>query len=407
MTDAQPTPRRGLSRRELLLGGGGAGAGLAAGAIAGWALAGTRPDAPGDPAPGANAPEPTAPDDAAPASVDPYGAHQAGIARPTTPQRNALVLVADIPGDPDRDAVLAVLAAVGEVTARATDAEHPDPALTPDGAGDLTITIGIGPRLVRAVDATLPGAEQLPAFASDTHLTPAATGGDLLVSVCASDASAVHAAATAVVEAAGGRMRWSQQGVRGAGEGMVARNPLGYHDGVIVPHDEVEYDEGVWIGSGPASGGTLLVIRRLQLDVAAFRALGDAAGDRVIGRERVSGAPLSGGVLADPADLTAKTPEGEYLVPLRSHVRAAHPSFTGSPLMLRRGYSYRNGDGADAEEGLLFMCYQNSLDTFVRTQRRLDETDDLMGYVRCTASASFLILPGRASAAEPLGAALA
>jgi len=402
VTDDESTPRRGLSRRELLLGGGGVGAGLAAGAVAGWALTGARPDAPGGPAP-----EATGPEAAGPASVDPYGAHQAGIARPATPQRNSLVLVADVPGEPDGAAVRALLAAAGDVVARATDAAQPDPALTPDGPGDLTITIGIGPRLVRALDPTLPGADELPAFAGDAHLPPEATGGDLLVAAYASDASVLHAAARAVVDAAGARMRWSQQGVRGAGTGMVARNPLGYHDGVIVPHDDAEYDAGVWIGSGRAAGGTLLVIRRLQLDVAAFRALGDDAGDRVIGRERVTGAPLSGGALADPADLTAKTPEGEYLVPARSHVRAAHPSFTGSPLMLRRGYSYRNGDGADAEEGLLFMCYQNSLDTFVRTQRRLDETDDLMAFVRCTASASFLILPGRASADESLGAPFA
>src|SRR5690606_8931839 len=99
----------------------------------------------------------------------------------------------------------------------------------------------------------------------------------------------------------------------------------------------------------------------------------------------------------DAGDLTAKTPTGEYLIPLHSHLRAAHPSFTGSALMLRRGYGYANPLGADdaPDEGLLFMCFQNDLDVYIRTQHRLDETDDLMAFSTTTASASFLIVPGR------------
>lgn len=388
--------RRGLSRRALLVGGG-VGAGLVVGAVSG-VLGAQRNETPPE-APGAAELDPAIGD-----PVTPFGRNQAGISRPPTPQRNTLVVVADVPGEPNRDQILTLLAAASDVITRATDATHPDAELAPDGPGDLSVTIGIGPRLVRAIDATLPGSEALPVFAGDDRIPTEFTGGDLLISVCASDVSLLAPVADAVLEAAGGRMRWSQQGVRGAGSGMVARNPLGYHDGVMVPHDAEAYDEGVWIGEGPASGGTVLVIRRLELDVTAFRALGDEHSDRVIGRERVSGAPLSGGERDDPADLTAKTPEGEYLIPTHAHVRAAHPSFTGSPLMLRRSYGYRDDTGPDAAQGLLFMSYQNSLDTFVRTQRRLDETDELMRYVRCTASGSFLVLPGRASAAEPLGA---
>jgi dye decolorizing peroxidase len=65
--------------------------------------------------------------------------------------------------------------------------------------------------------------------------------------------------------------------------------------------------------------------------------------------------------------------------------------------MLRRGYAYSNATagGTDADDGLLFVCFQRELETFVRTQHRLDEVDDLMTYATVTASASFLVRPGR------------
>ena len=101
-------------------------------------------------------------------------------------------------------------------------------------------------------------------------------------------------------------------------------------------------------------------------------------------------------------DLEAKTPDGRYVTPARSHARAAHPSFTGSTTMLRGSYSFTDSDGS---RGLLFRCFQRDLDTFVRTQRRLDDVDDLMRFVTPTASASFLVLPGF-DADRPLGATL-
>ena len=48
--------------------------------------------------------------------------------------------------------------------------------------GDLTVTIGIGPRLVGLVDPALPGATDLPQF-SHERIAPQARGGDLLLRV--------------------------------------------------------------------------------------------------------------------------------------------------------------------------------------------------------------------------------
>lgn len=386
-------PRRhALSRRDLLLGGGGVALGLTAAVGAHDLLAPPETSSP-DLSQGAASPVPVAV----------LGAHQAGIDRPETPQHSGMIAVCDAEGVERSEDVLDMLSLLGRRIDDLTASEGT--RLLPDGPGDLTVTVGIGPRLATLVDASLPGSVPLPEFAGDGELPEELNGGDIFLAVHSSDASASAPVADALAAAVpGGRVRWRQAGFRGPGEGTIARNPLGYHDGVIVPRTPDELAANVWIADGPAAGGTVAVVRRLRLDVRRFRALDDVEQDRTVGRTMADGAPLSGGRLEDEADLTAKTSDGRYTVPLRSHVRAAHPSFTGSALMLRRGYAYSNAapPGAEPDDGLLFICFQRDLDTFVRTQHRLDEADDLMGYATTTASASFLIPPGR-RAGEELG----
>lgn len=314
-------------------------------------------------------------------------------------------MIGDLP-DARIDTLEPFLAAVQ----KAVVAVHDDAAVSPDGPGDLTVTVGLGPRIVRAISPELPGAAELPDFEGDSRIDDRDRGGDVLLGVYASDPGVVGRAAAYLGEALPQlRARWQQRGFRGPGSGTIVRNPLGHLDGVIVPRGERELAENVWIGEGPAAGGTICVIRRLRLDVPAFTGLPGPEQDRTIGRRRSDGTPLSGGGPRDQVDLTAKTPEGQYEVPLRSHARAAHPSFTGSALMLRRGYAFDNGTGRSGDggqdEGLLFVCFQRDLQTFIATQHRLDEQDDLMDYVTPTGSASFLILPGFTDQ-RPLGDAL-
>lgn len=365
---------RGISRRGVLLG---AGAGLAAGA-AGLTVGATLLASGAGAAPGGTVPA--------------AGTTQAGVARPSTPQRRGLIAVFTIPVTPARAVLRERLAALGAAVLDDTDS-----AAAP---GDLTVTIGIGPRLVDSIDPGLPGADGLPAFRGDDAITPARNGGDLMIAVHASEGASLHAVlgrvAAAIPEA---QLAWDEDLVRAAGTGTVVRNPLGYLDGIMVPHSEEELAENVWIASGPAAGGTICVIRRLRLDIDGFGERPVVERNAIIGRHRVDGSPLSGGTRDDEVDLRAKTEAGDYLTPARSHVRAAHPSFTGSRLMLRRGYAF--GTQPD-DRGLMFICFQNEFDTFVKTQHRLDEVDDLMAFAEPTASASFLVLPGF-TRDEPLG----
>jgi dye decolorizing peroxidase len=257
------------------------------------------------------------------------------------------------------------------------------------------------------VDASLPGAADLPRFSRE-RIAPRARGGDLLIQICASDPLVLPAAAAALLDQAGGRIheRWRQSGCRGSNtpvdQGRSApRNLLGFIDGIVGPHTTVEHQRDLWMeGPTPVAGGTLAVLRRMELDLPRFATLSVADQEAVFGRHRATGVPLSGGTIASGPDLGAKTPDGRYLVPADAHVRRANANAVGVGLMLRRSYSTD-----EPAPGLLFMSFQNDIRTFTNTLTRMDNSDALLRFTTTTASATFLILPGF-DQQRPLGAQL-
>ncbi len=375
----------GVSRRGLFLGtGAGALAGLAIGAGVTTAL---RPAAEATP-PAAGLPVPAA------------GANQAGIGRPVDPQSHNLVVVATL----DPAAARATLAGLGERILRLTDPEARDVLM--DGPGDLTVQVGVGPRVL-ARNPAVAGLADMPLYTGDAELPAVALGGDLLLMIQASNPGVLEPVFEALVAPGSGiTVQWREHGARGPSQDMIARNPLGFHDGIINPRGEDEYAEQVWIPDGPLAGGTICAIRRFVLATREFSQLAPPRQDAVIGRERATGRPLSGGEMRDEADITARAANGDVIIPLRSHIRAAHPSFTDSGVMLRRSYGFTaTGIGVEPANGLVFISYQNVVRTFVATQQRMDETDDLMDFARPTATAAFAILPGF-DGQRPLGSTL-
>lgn len=356
----------------------------------------------GAPTPPASGPRPA--DGQPPGRVEASGPRQAGVDRPVQPQTHVVVSVYDLPegADPAR-----VAARLGEAVLELTG--KPRAALGLE-AGDLTVTVGAGPRLVGLARQDPAGRVELPAFARGLELpafareerTARAWGGDLLVQTCASDPVAAVLAdtrLTAQLVSEGASQRWSQTGFRPPGGGAV-RNLLGFPDGIENPRTRGDLDREVWLPEpAPLAGATIAVVRRLRIDVPEFLGQSPARQEEAVGRRKADGAPLSGGEPDDRLDLAAKSARGRYLVPAMAHARRANPNATGSGRMLRRGYSYRNGP---ADQGLLFVGFQRQLRTFTATQRRLDDGDDLMRFVTATASGAFLILPGF-SAEKPLG----
>ncbi|MEU3962857.1 Dyp-type peroxidase [Streptomyces buecherae] len=339
---------------------------------------------------------------ATPAPVSATGRHQAGITLPEPAQPHLLAVVADLSAGAAPGPLLADLGrAIRALTAGT------DPRLLGLEPGDLTVTVGVGPRLVRAAGASLPGATDLPRFSRE-RIAPGADGGDLLLQIRASDPTLLPVVAAALADQAGDRVRerWRQSARRGAnvpvGEGRTApRNPLGFVDGIIGPHTAAERQRDLWLAGPPeVAGGTLAVLRRMELDLPRFAALSVAEQEAVFGRRRASGVPLSGGSAASGPELGAKTPDGRYLVPANAHARRAHATAVGVGLMLRRSYGID-----DPAPGLLFISFQNELRTFTATLAHMDTSDALLPFTTTTASATFLILPGF-DARLPLGSRL-
>ncbi|HET6503210.1 MAG TPA: Dyp-type peroxidase [Amycolatopsis sp.] len=339
---------------------------------------------------------------ASPAPVSPWGPRQAGITLPQPAQPNLLAVVADIA---DAVAVGPLLAEMGQTIRTLTAGT--DARLMGLPPGDLTVTIGIGPRLVGMADPALPGAADLPEFSRE-RIAPQARGGDLLMQICAGDALVIPIVAAALLDQAGDRIqeRWRQSGRRGANvpvdQGLTApRNLLGFIDGIVGPHTAVEEQQDLWLaGPAPVAGGTIAVLRRMELDLSRFATLSVADQEAVIGRRRATGVPLSGDTITSDPDLGAKTPDGRYLIPANAHVRRAHSDVVGVGLMLRRSYSTD-----EPTPGLLFISFQNDLRTFTNTLTHMDNLDALLQFTTTTAGATFLILPGF-DQLHPLGATL-
>lgn len=345
---------------------------------------------------------------AADTPVPPTGRYQAGITTPQPAQPNLLAVVADLD---DKTAPGPLLAELGRTILALTAGT--EPRLLGLAPGDLTITIGIGPRVVRkapgaqAAGAALPGTTDLPQFSRE-QIAPQARGGDLLIQLCASDALVLPVAAAALLDQAGARVteRWRQSARRGpntpVGPGRTApRNLLGFLDGIVGPATTAEQQGDLWLaGPAPVAGGTIAVVRRMELDLPRFAALSVAQQEAVFGRSRDSGVPLSGGTIATNPDLGAKTPDGRYLIPADAHARRAHANVVGVGLMQRRSYSID-----DPRPGLLFISFQNDLHTFTATLTHMDDSDALLPFTTTTASATFLMLPGF-DQRHPLGSTL-
>jgi Dyp-type peroxidase family len=132
-------------------------------------------------------------------------------------------------------------------------------------------------------------------------------------------------------------------------------------------------------------------VRRVRVLLDAWTALSLQERERVIGRHRDSGAPLGRTHEFDPMPL-------DDTVAADAHARLAAP-LDGEAQLLRRGYSFDDGDG---DAGLLLLLYQRDpRRQFVPLQRRLAERDALARFTSPVGSAIFAIPPG-ARPGQPL-----
>jgi deferrochelatase/peroxidase EfeB len=413
MTDVQPGS--GLSRRGLLgLAGAGA-AGLALGGAGGAAIAtavaaqGTSGAAPSYPF---------------------FGEHQAGI---TTAAQDRLHFAAfDMAASATADDLRELLSDWTYAASRLTQglevtengAIGGSPLAPPDDTGEalglppagLTITFGFGPTLF--TDAT--GADRfglasrapaalvpLPRFSGDA-LVPEQSGGDLCIQACADDPQvAVHAIRN-LSRIAFGRaaIRWSQLGFGRTSSTSTSqttpRNLFGFKDGTAnIKSEEADaVADYVWTqasdGTAWMAGGSYLVARKIRMVIESWDRTRLEEQQRVIGRDKGQGAPLSGGTEFTEPDFTKPDDDGTPRIADDAHVRLSHPTVNGGVRLLRRGYNFVDGNDelGRLDAGLFFLSFQRDPQQFITVQRSLAGHDALNEYIKHVGSAIFAIPPG-------------
>jgi deferrochelatase/peroxidase EfeB len=425
----EPQTQRAAVSRRGLLGAAGAGlAGLAAGAAGGFAVARDEAN--------------PSPQSAGTRTYPFYGERQAGI---LTPVQDRLHFAAfDVITDA-REELAQLLKDWTAAAARMTQglgAGELGPtsgpyAAPPDDTGEaiglppagLTITFGFGPTLFRkygkdrfGLASRQPDAlQRLPHFPAD-KLDPQRSDGDLCVQACADDPQvAVHAVRN-LARIAFGRaaIRWSQLGFGRTSSTSTSqttpRNLMGFKDGTmnLKAEDPAAVDAHVWVPADADSkgrwlaGGSYLVVRRINMTIETWDRQPLSEQERVIGRTKAEGAPLSGGAEFSHPDFSLKGSDGEPLVATDAHVRMVHPSNNSGAKMLRRGYNFVDGsDGLGRlDAGLFFLAYVRDPRThYIPIQMKLGMGDGLSEYVQHTGSALFAVPPGIAQG-EHVGQAM-
>ena len=413
-----PPPRTAVSRRGLLGAAGVGLAGVAAGAAGGFALGSQERTPEVAPDPGAR-------------TYPFHGVRQAGI---VTPMQDRLHFAAFDVTTSDRAELIALLqdwTFAAERMTRGLGAGELGPtsgsyAAPPDDTGEaiglppsgLTITFGFGPSLFGSggqdrfgLAARQPAALQpLPHFPAD-KLDPARSDGDLCIQACADDPQvAVHAVRN-LARIAFGRaaLRWSQLGYgRTASTStsqVTPRNLFGFKDGTMnLKAEEPErLDEHVWVPQGAdrrgdwLAGGTYLVARRINMTIETWDRQSLREQERVTGRTKAEGAPLSGGKEFDQPDFALLGRGEEPLVATDAHVRMVHPDSNGGVRMLRRGYNFVDGSNGlgRMDAGLFFLAFVVDPRThYIPMQTKLGLNDGLSEYLQHTGSALFAVPPG-------------
>jgi deferrochelatase/peroxidase EfeB len=203
-------------------------------------------------------------------------------------------------------------------------------------------------------------------------------------------------------------VRYTQQGFGRTSSTSSAqdtpRNLMGFKDGTDNLHSEDggAMNDFVWVqdSDGPSwmVDGTYLIARRIRILFDVWDTVSLEGQQRVIGRNKLTGAPLGTQGEYDPVDLQATGSNGELLIPTNAHIRLAGPHANNEQRILRRGYSYSEsvepGSG-QIDAGLYFIAFQRSpIRQFIPLQRRLAASDALNQHTLHTSSAIFACPPG-------------
>ncbi|WP_328999294.1 Dyp-type peroxidase [Kribbella sp. NBC_00709] len=170
-------------------------------------------------------------------------------------------------------------------------------------------------------------------------------------------------------------------------------------------------DEPDWV-----TGGSYHVVRLIRMFVEFWDRISINEQQRIFGRDRGTGAPLSG----RPGERVAGLEEFQLpsyyrdahgnTVPLTAHTRLANPhdGTSDDRRMLRRGFNYSAGiePNGQLDLGMIFICFNADLDRqFVAVQTLLID-EPLVDYISPFGGGYFFALPGVPDADDWLGRTL-
>ena len=399
------------SRRQLLAGAGAFGAGAVAGGLAGYF---TRPAEASPAGTGAAGGENGQ-------TVPFFGPHQAGIATPAQDRLafGSLNVVAGATRADLRDLLREWTGAAARMTRGRLIGEATSPYAPPVDTGEavgspvsrLTITLGYGPSLFDhrfGLAGKKPAAlAPLPPLPNE-NLDPDYTGGDLCIQACSDDPLVAFHAVRNLARLGMGVVEhnWMELGFGRTSTTTTSqatpRNLLGFKDGTrnIKAEQTRTMDDYVWAGPETDQpwlrGGSYLVARKIRIFVENWDRDYLQDQENVIGRGKVSGAPLTGGTEFTAPDFTRTDSGGQPVIPRDAHIRLASFEHNGGTRILRRGYSFT--DGIDPQTGtllggLLFIAFMKNPAQFIKLQNAL-AADALNEYIHHTGSAVFACPPG-------------
>jgi porphyrinogen peroxidase len=224
-------------------------------------------------------------------------------------------------------------------------------------ANGSDVVLGIGPSLVAALGAEVPGLHEFPDLSRDGIKVPSTPGtlwcwirgedlGDLLhLTRKVQKALAPAFAVRHVVDA-------FRHAVGDSGHG---KDLTGYEDGTENPTGEAAEEAAFAQGLGDGlDGSSYVAVQQWVHDLDAFEALGDEDRDHHFGRRR-----------SDNEELEDS--------PTSAHVkRTAQEDFDPPAFMLRRSMPWM----MSMQAGLMFVAFGKSLSAFERQMRRMAGHDD-------------------------------
>jgi putative iron-dependent peroxidase len=209
------------------------------------------------------------------------------------------------------------------------------------------LVVGIGAPLARALGASLPGLRAFPVV-SGPGVTFPSTQGAVWLFLGGTDPGEILHRSRRVLAALGGSLRVDEDLPSFVYDG--GRDLSGFEDGTENPKD----DRAVAVAFGGGAGGTFVATQRWIHDLGGLEGLSQQARNDVIGRDQISNEELAS-------------------APPSAHVkRTAQEGYDPPAFLLRRSMPW----GDVREQGLYFVAYAATLDSFERQLRRMAGLDD-------------------------------